>query len=306
MSLISRVSVRVPATTSNLGPGFDCLGLALGLHNELTLELHSGAGEPTIEISGEGRESLPRDASNLIIRAARLVLDKRVKGRLVFKAFNRIPMARGLGSSAAAVLSGLYAANFLPGNAPVPEEKLLELACGLEGHPDNVCAAIHGGLVVSLKGREGFRSYPLEFHKDLAGVVCIPEFELSTKKSRAVLSKKVDRADAVFNTARALLLVSVLEQGRWEFLDLAMEDRLHQPARAKLVRGFFEVMRAASQAGICGAALSGAGPTVLALCQRGPRADKIGLAMQKAFQKQRVESRYLVLEPDLHGVRIDK
>ncbi len=306
MSVISSVKVRVPATTSNLGPGFDCLGLALGLYNELSLELHSEKGEPLIEISGEGEKTLPRGNGNLIVKAALLVIRERTENRLVFKAVNRIPLARGLGSSAAAVVSGLYAANHLLDEPLLPREQLFAYAATLEGHPDNVAAAIQGGLVVCYRNHKDLRTLPLRPHQELCAVVCIPDFELATAEARAVVPRTVLREDAVENVARALLLSSALEQGRWEVLAAAMEDRLHQPYRAGLVKGFAAVLRAAREAGACGCALSGAGPTILALCRRGAGAGEIGRAMQEAFARHGVESRSLVLPVDTRGVVLEK
>ena len=306
MSVLSRVSVRVPASTSNLGPGFDCLGLALELHNELVLELHSEPGEPVVEVSGEGSESLPRGEANLMVRAAKLVVGERTDRRLVFKAANRIPLARGLGSSAAATVAGLFAANRLLGAPILPKEELFRYAWTLEGHPDNVAPAIYGGLTVSVREGKDIRPWPLRAHRDLAVVVCVPEFELATAAARKVLPRTVLREDAVDNVARTGLLVSALERGRWEALPAATLDRLHQPYRAGLVKGLAEVLRAAREAGECGSALSGAGPSVVAFCRRGPDAARIGEAMRKAFSRHGVKSRIMVLGVDKEGVRVTR
>lgn len=303
MSLLAEVKVRVPATTSNLGPGFDCLGMALGLYNELTLELHSEKGPPVIEISGEGEKTLPKDRTNLIVRAASSVLDDRLEGRLVFKALNRIPLARGLGSSAAAAVAGIVAANRLLKPSPLEPEQLLQYAVLLEGHPDNAAPALQGGLVVSVKERKAFKTYALKPHKELCAVVCIPAFELSTAKARAVLPQTVLRDQAVANISRALLLSSALERGQWERLSAAMEDELHQPYRASLIPGFAQVLASAREAAPCGAALSGAGPTILALCREGPDAKKIGSAMEKTFAEHGVKSRALALPVDAKGAQ---
>lgn len=304
--ILSKVRARVPATTSNLGPGFDCLGLALGLYNELTLELHDETGNPLVQIEGEGRESLPRDKKNLMVKAASLVVSERTEGRLVFKATNRIPLARGLGSSAAAIVAGLCAANRLLGQPLLSEEELLRYAVTLEGHPDNVAPALYGGLVVSVGPHKSLKTYALKPHPELCAVVCVPDFELKTQEARAVLPRTVLREDAVENVARALLLASALERGRWKELSEAMQDRLHQPYRAPLVRGFKAVLRAAREAGACGAALSGAGPSILALGPKSPEAAGVGRAMQKAFSEHRVHSRFLILDVDRKGVRVEK
>ncbi len=296
----SSVTVRVPASTSNLGPGFDCLGLALGLYNELTVTRHAGAGEPTVEIEGEGESSLPRGRDNLIVKAALSAVADRFTDRLEFKAVNRIPLARGLGSSAAAVVSGLLAGNALAGS-PLSNEQVLEYASVMEGHPDNAAPALLGGLLVSVKENKGFRSYPLQLHKDYRAVVCIPDFELATSKARAILPASVLRDAAVENVSRAILLASALERGRWEDLDAAMRDRLHQPYRAPLVPGLEDVLNAARAQGHCGAALSGAGPAVVALCRRGSHASRVGDAMRDAFFKKGIVSRSVVLMIDREG-----
>ncbi|MDD5657196.1 MAG: homoserine kinase, partial [Elusimicrobia bacterium] len=253
MSLLARARAVVPASTSNLGPGFDCLGMALGLHNELVLELHSGGGAPVVEITGEGAGHLPRDADNLMVRAAGTVLAGRGGGRLVFKALNRIPLARGLGSSAAAVVAGVCAANALLRPSPLSPEQILEYATVLEGHPDNAAPAVLGGVTVCVKNRAVVRSYLLKPHPRLAAAVCVPDFELATAKARAVLPDMVPREAAVENIARAMLLASAIERGRWADLAEAMEDRLHQPYRLHLVPGLKDALAAARAAGACGA-----------------------------------------------------
>lgn len=301
MSLLASVKIRVPASTSNLGPGFDSLGLALTLYNRLTLELHSGKGPARVILSGEGDGLLPLGEKNLMVRAARRVLGRGFKGRLVFKAHNAIPLARGLGSSAAAILAGLCAASALPGARRLSAGQMEEIAVRMEGHPDNVAASLRGGLVVSLASGRNHEHHHLKTHKDLTAAVCVPDFQLSTKRARAVLPKKVSLADAAQNVSRSFLLSSALSQGDWEKLPSAMEDRLHQPYRASLVPGLKNVIAAAQQEGRCGSALSGAGPSVVAL---GPRSAVIraGKRMSKAFARKGITSRILVLRPDLHGI----
>lgn len=298
-----QVRVSVPGSTSNLGPAFDCLGLALSLRNELTLELHEGSGEALVEIEGEGALTLSRGPDNLMVRAASTVLAGRPGIKMVFKARNRIPVGRGLGSSAAAVVAGLVAANELIGR-PLGAPQLLEYAATLEGHPDNAAPALLGGLVAALRRDNKPLAFPLKFHGDLRAVVCVPDFELSTASARAVLPATLLREQAVANIGRALLLTTALEQGLWERLPIAMEDQLHQPYRAPLVKGFAEVLRAARQAGPCAAALSGAGPSILALCPKSADQGAIGRAMTEAFAAQGVPSRFLLLEPEKEGAKV--
>jgi homoserine kinase len=302
MSAIKKILVSAPATTSNLGPAFDCLGLALGLRNELYAELHEGRGDPVVEISGEGAESLPRDSSNLIVKAARSLGD--FPGRLVFRAVNRIPLARGLGSSAAAAVCGLFAGRALLGS-PLSDDNLLQYAATLEGHPDNAAPAVLGGAILSIKNLGRFEFHRLKTHEDLAAVLCLPDFELATPKARAAVPRTTLLENAVDNIGRAMLLAMALGEGRFEALAVAMEDKLHQPYRAPLIPGFAAVLKAARQAGTCGVALSGAGPGILALTRRNdPDIEKIGEAMKKAFSDNGVKSRCLDLAVEPKGVEV--
>ena len=304
-TVLAHVTVSVPASTSNLGPGFDCLGLALDLRNELTLELIEGSDGAVVEIEGEGAKTLPRGESNLLVKAARLILPKRLPGRLVFKAVNRIPLARGLGSSAAAAVAGLWAGAHLFGTLRRSEDELEELAVGLEGHPDNVAPCVHGGLTASLLHNGRSTAQRLNIHPSFSAVVGVPEFQLATKRARAALPKNVPLADAVFNTSRAILLARALETGRTRGLDILMDDRLHQPYRARLVPGLVEALAAAVKAGAAGAALSGSGPSVFALVEGGS-GRRVGEAVRRAFSAKRVKARALELAVDHQGVRVER
>ena len=306
MSVLRRVRVRVPASTSNLGPGFDCLGMALGLYNDLVVEMHSEDGPSVVAVRGEGAGSLPSDEKNLMVQAAARAIAGRFKNRLVFKAVNRIPLARGLGSSAAAIVAGLAAGSRLARRGPLDREQIFARAAELEGHPDNAAPAVFGGVSVCVKDGASMSRFALRPHRDLVAVLCIPNFELATAKARAALPRTVPRATAVANISRALLLASAIERGRWDDLACAMEDSLHQPYRAPLIPGFSEVLAAARAAGACGAALSGSGSAMLALCRRGPRAAAIGAAMRRAFAARRVASRAVVLPIARQGVSVQE
>lgn len=303
--VLSRVTISVPASTSNLGPGFDCLGLALDLRNELTLELVEGSGPARVEIEGEGSKSLPRGEQNMLVRAARLILPKRLPGRLVFKAVNRVPLARGLGSSAAAAVAGLWAGAHLFGTLRRSEDELESLAVKLEGHPDNVAPCVHGGLTASLIENGRSVAHRLNIHPSFFAVVGVPEFALATKKARAALPKKVPMQDAVYNLSRVILLARALETGRTRGLDDLMTDRLHQPYRARLVPGLKDALAAALKAGAAGAALSGSGPAVFALVE-GDRGRRVGEAIRRAFAARRVKARALELAVDRQGVRVER
>jgi len=297
-----KVTIKVPASTTNLGPGFDCLGLALKLYNTVEME-RTEKKDITIKISGEGEKELPRDELNIILSAIKLVFDKageKLCG-LRIRQVNQIPIGRGLGSSAAARLAGIMAANELL-KANLSEGEILRLAAELEGHPDNVAASLFGGLVIV--GREGkdFRWLRLEVPENLKVVVAIPERRLSTQRARDILPEKISLSDAVFNLSRVAMLVSSLISGRWQYLAVSTQDRLHQPYRSSLVPGMEEVFEAALKEGARGAFLSGAGSTVAALADENEK--RIGKAMQEAFLKKGLKSRVKVLEIDKKGAQV--
>ncbi len=255
-----------------------------------------------MENTGEGAQTLSRGDDNLLVRAAHALGAR--PDRLIIRAKNAIPLARGLGSSAAAAVAGVFAADALF-ECGFTREQLFEYAAQIEGHPDNAAPCALGGLTLSLKTRSGARAVALPAHEGLRALVCIPAFELETKKARAVLSATVLREDAVHNLSRSALLVHALERGDWALLAEAMDDRLHQPQRAPLIPGLFEALRAAREAGPCGAALSGAGPSVVALCGPGADAAKIGSAMVGAFERSGVKSEWRELPIDREGTKVD-
>ena len=256
------IDVRVPATSANLGPGFDVLGLALGLYNDIAYEEAEGV---VVAIEGEGAGRLDTGADNVVARAARMVYEaagRRFPGATI-RCVNRIPPARGLGSSAAAWVGGLIAANAALGS-PLDRDAVLALACRAEGHPDNVAAALLGGLTVSCAAGDRVTAVSLPVSAEIGWVVLVPETESSTREARAVLSADVSRSDAVFNLQRLGLLLASVGSGRIDLLRLAMEDRLHQPQRQSLFPWMESVRRAALDTGALGCVLSGAGPSLLA------------------------------------------
>ena len=258
-----RVHVRVPATSANLGPGFDALGLALGLYNEVTAE---EADAVTVKIEGEGVGRLPVTHDNVVARGVRQAYEAAARPfrGVALTCVNRVPAARGLGSSAAAWVGGLVAGNALLG-APLSREALLALAARAEGHPDNVAAALYGGLTVSCGMGDGrITAVSLPVPAALGWVVLVPETTSSTAEARAVLPESVPRADAVFNVQRVALLLAGLQTQRVDALAAAFDDRLHQPYRRRLFPWLPSVIDAARAAGAVGGALSGAGPAVLA------------------------------------------
>lgn len=298
------VRVRVPASSANLGPGFDCLGIALTLYDEWRVE--GTPGDPSLRIAVDGADAIPTDGRNLAYQAFRKVfqLHNRPLPALRMELKSRIPVAGGLGSSSAAIVGGLVAANRALGD-PMTREQLLDLAAAFEGHPDNVAPALFGGFCAATYDQGKVRCVSWQspaLFRDLTAVAAIPYFELKTEKARAVLPKNVPRLDAVFNTGRAALLVSALLSKRYDLLGDAMCDRLHEPYREKLIPGFSKAVAAAEAAGAYGAALSGAGPTVLALTPRS-KAAAVGESMVRAFRGASVPARSEILELDLRGAR---
>ena len=307
-----KVSVHVPATSANLGPGFDVLGVALALYNEVHLETDEAhfssfrqTPQTTVMVEGEGAHLLPRDHSNVILQAAFKVFEKAKrwpKGALRLRTVNRIPLTRGLGSSSAAIVGGLCAANALTGGR-LPLSVLIETAVGMEGHPDNVVPAFVGGLCVAGVVKEETRYLRFPAPPDLRAVVCSPDRPLQTHEARRVLPSRIPFTAAVFTSSRVAFLLGAFLQKRYDWLDFAMEDVLHQPARARLVPGMRISILEAKRTGAYGAALSGAGSSVIAFVKPGPTAKKVGLAMQKAFASRGVASHFQDLALENRGVR---
>lgn len=292
-----RLRVRVPASSANLGPGFDALGLALALYNDVTLE---ESDRVAVSIEGEGAAHLDTGPGNVVVRAVRMTFAAAgcaFRGARIH-CVNRIPLRRGLGSSAAAWVSGLVGANALLGD-PIERDALLGLAGRAEGHTDNVAAALLGGLTVSCPVGERVTGVTLPVPPDVRWVVLVPEAESSTREARAVLPASVSRADAVFNVQRASLLLASLVAGRPDLLEIAMHDRLHQPYRARLFPWMEGVAAAARAAGALGCVLSGAGPSMLAAVGGAP--DPVARAMEDALQGAGLRGKALVLDVDVAG-----
>ena len=292
-----KVRVRVPASSANLGPGFDSLGLALSLYNELVL---AEADRVTVVIRGEGAAHLPADGANVVARAARMAFEAagRPFSGVRIECVNGIPLSRGLGSSAAAWLGGLLGANALLGT-PLDRSAILSLAARAEGHPDNVAAALCGGLTVSCETDNGVVAVSLPVPEAIRWVALIPELTGATAEARAVLPAGVPRADAVFNVQRVALLLASLQAKRADFLHVAMHDRLHQPYRMKLFPWMAAVVEAAREAGALGCVLSGAGPSLLAAVAED--ADTVAHAMTRALAAAGVPSVARPLDVDTAG-----
>ncbi len=278
------------------------LGLALALYNEIELAEAEGLD---VTIEGEGADRLPRDARSLVVRGARLVYE--AAGRpfrgLRVRQTNRIPPSRGLGSSASAWLGGMLGANALL-EGPLTADQVMELAVRQEGHPDNLAAALRGGFTVTCWDAEVRAVLSLPVPSALRFALLVPHREASTAEARAALPSAYPRADAVFNVGRTALLLAAFVSQRWDLLGAAMADRLHQPYRARALFPWLPAVFAeARAAGAHGVALSGAGPSVLAVAGEGEAASVAG-AMQEALGRERLQSRALVLAADDRGARV--
>ncbi|MGE5675814.1 MAG: homoserine kinase [Mycobacterium leprae] len=310
MSKGLRFHVNVPATSANLGPGFDCMGLALNLHNRFTLEV----GAPfALSVSGEGAKVLSTGRDNVLARSVQEVLTaadaRKVPGDWQLHCENRIPVASGLGSSSTAIVGGLLLGNrllehFEPERA-FSRDALMQMAIRLEGHPDNVVPALLGGAWLCLSEAERPEIIPLPVPEGLTFVVGVPDFPLSTEASRRVVPTEVSRSDAVYNVAQAARLALALSAGDLGLLGQGFGDRLHEPYRAALIPGMEDVRRAALGAGAAAVTLSGAGPSILAWCADGEAASCVADAMREAWQACGVGAVAHVLDPLREGTRVD-
>jgi len=294
------IRVKIPATTTNLGPASDCLGMALELYN--VVEMVAVNRGLNIEVQGEGMQEIPRDESNIVFCAARRIFEKvgYDPGGLKIRLINRIPVARGLGSSAAAIVGGLVAGNVLVGNK-LSKQEILNIAAEIEGHPDNVASALFGGIVVSVKVNGSVKYIKIDAPPSLKCVVVVPEFSLSTETAREILPQQVSLHDAVYNISRAAMLVAALMKGDYDVLNTAMEDRLHQPVRSSLVPGMKKVIAAAKLAGARGVTLSGAGPALVAFADA--NYNLIARVMRETFWQSGVVAKALILRPTPVGAR---
>ena len=297
-------SVQVPASTANLGPGFDCIGLALKLYLTVRARVVPGTSEACrLRIMGEGAEELSADEDNLIARAMRFTAEREGLRLppLDLEVNNELPLTRGLGSSATAIVAGITLASLI-GDRELSTDTVLRYAVEMEGHADNVAAAYLGGLVVSCVKPDGNvlavkRPWPSE----LKVVVISPEAVLKTAETRNVLPLDVKRKDAVFNLQRIALFGAAIEAAAYDLLWDAMQDRLHQAHRQSLVPGLAEALGTPRQPGLLGLALSGSGPSVVALTRDRP--GEIGEEIAENFRRRDIPARVRVLEVDHEGWR---
>ncbi len=299
--MLQEVSVRVPATTANMGAGFDTFGMAFAMYNTCTLRSIPGKAI-RLENIGAHTKSMEHVRDNLTVRAARRVFERVGVpfAGLEFKLYSVIPVSRGLGSSSAAIVGGLVAANMLLGD-PLSRDELLEMAVELEGHSDNVAPALYGGFVSSCQRDGKTVLLKLDPPEKLRAVVAIPDFYLSTSRARKILAPEVRREDAVHNIQCAAMMVGAMATGDLKLFAAAFDDRLHQEQRYKLIRGAKRVLRAARNAGALAAGLSGAGPTLIAFTD-GDGAT-IKKAMSRAWLAAGVRPQVMLLEQDNIGAR---
>lgn len=294
--------VRVPASTANLGPGFDTIGMALNLYTDIEM---TAAERTTIRLKGPQLDGIPADKNNLVYKVAQMVFEKAGVSvpELDIVMSSDIPLARGLGSSAAAIVGSLYAANAMIGS-PFSDDDLFQLATGLEKHPDNVGASLFGGIVVARWDGERAEYIRLEPHEHLEVLVAIPHFHLETKKARSALPERIDFADAVYNVSHVALLTAALCSGRLDMIRHAMRDRLHQPYRAELIPGLAKILAEAEHYGAVGAALSGAGPSILAFADKGVNRERLARFLEETLLEEQIESTLLWLSPERNGVKL--
>ncbi|MCL6632248.1 MAG: homoserine kinase [Alicyclobacillus herbarius] len=306
-----RLRVRVPATSANLGPGFDCMGLALALFNEMEVE----TGHPfSVEIDGEAANQLPVSRDNAIVRAMDFLFAKVGAGRVPrewrLRAYNQIPIASGLGSSASAIVGGLLLANELVAcfepDLVLDDAGLLALASELEGHPDNVAPALFGGGCLCAGAGQGPAYLPLPIPEQLVFAVGVPNFPLPTEKARKALPNQVQMADAVYNVTQASRLMLALSSGQLDLLRVGFGDRLHEPYRRRLIPGFDDVRRAALRQGAKALTLSGAGPSLLAWCDDEQTALRVADEITLAWREYNVECVSMVLRPWLDKPQVER
>lgn len=301
------ITVRVPATSANLGPGFDTLGLALGLFNILTLQEMPRDG---LEVDGEGTDELDGKTDTIAHQAAYRVFQKLrypVQG-VHLQLRNAIPFSRGLGSSSAAIVAGLVAANHWCSRETgrsLEQPELLALATEIEGHPDNVAPALLGGLVIAATDESGrVTAVQLPVPRFPRLVVWVPEARLATRTARGVLPENLSRADAVFNVSRAALLVGALAAHRWDALPEALRDKIHQNQRASLIPGWEPLTQAAAKCGALGATLSGAGPAIIFWLLPEMDEKEIVEVIHGTARQHGIEGQAMPLEVEPEGCRI--
>ncbi len=291
------LEIKVPATTANLGPGFDCLGMALDMYSTFYIEEDS---DVNVEIKGFENDKLTIE-NNLVIESMEKLFDAVGKRPLGYHLIidNGIPLSRGLGSSATAVVGGLIAANYLVGD-PLDKEGLLTIATEIEGHPDNVAPALYGSLTLSTMAGDHIVHRQIKPADNLRCVVFIPEYEVSTKDSRAVVPENYSKEDTLFSTSHLAFLIYGFMQEDEELIGIAMEDRIHEPYRKSLLKGFDEFKKSAKDHGAFAFSLSGAGSTVIAYVNE-KYAEDVEEGFNQCAKELNVDGKAKILTPCHHG-----
>lgn len=294
------IRIQVPATSANLGSGFDSLGIALTLYNQVWME-----ESDTLDISCKDDVVVPTDESNLIFWAARRLYEfcgHKLPGLKIVQ-LNNIPMARGLGSSSACIVAGILGANRLLGS-PLSQQDLINLAAEIEGHPDNTTPAIEGGLTASAIEAGRVYSVSVPVSDKIRFALLIPPFELKTEKARSVLPREYSREDAVYNLSRSALMAASLFSGRLENLRVAVQDRIHQPYRAGLIQNLDDVFRLSYELGSLGTYISGAGPTIVSMLKTDNTETFSKYALQRLEEKKITGWQLRILETNSKGAQI--
>ena len=309
-----KISVKVPATTANIGPGFDCLGMALPLYNTITIEetVLPGTGveinvmSDSDSIDQLSLDQVPTDENSIVYKAVELLYNSigQTPSELKINIQSNIPVARGLGSSSAVIVGALVAANELLGH-PADEVALLTIASEIEGHPDNITPAIVGGLVISSQEDDGSVVYSkLNWPDEWKITVCVPDFELSTEIARSVLPKEVPMKDAVFNAKRMAMFVDAVNKKNSSLMKLALQDKLHQPYRMKLVPGLDSIMDNLRHFdNVLGVVLSGAGSSILIISEKND-IDKIHDVVRETWANQNIKCTIKTLSVENKGAQI--
>ena len=304
-----KVTVRVPATSANLGPGFDSFGLALPIYNEITIEetVMPGTGIEISVFSDNQEEidimSIPTDKENLVYKAVELLYNSigQTPSELKITIKSNIPITRGLGSSSSVIVGGLIAANELLGR-PADEAALLSIAAEIEGHPDNITPAIVGGVVIASLEDDGSVLYrKLDWPEEWKIMVCVPDYELSTEIARSVIPAEIPLKDAIFNAKRCAMFVQAVLTKDEELMKFALTDRIHQPYRMKLVPGLSEIIENLKhETDVLGCVLSGAGPSVLVIT-KGNSQDRIKEIVKNTWADLNVKSDIEILRIEDQG-----
>ena len=301
---MDRVTISVPATTANLGVGFDCIGAALTIANQFEFTVIDTDPKLQITVEGEEADKVGTGETNLIYQSFLQLYRKidQIPPNVKINIKLGVPLSRGLGSSATAIVGGLLGANYLAGN-PLSQEEVMAMAIAIEGHPDNVVPALLGNCQLSIADEDDWLVTSIPWHEEIIPIVAIPNFELSTEEARKVLPDSYSRSDAIFNISRMGLLLRGLATNNPTWLKAALVDKIHQPYRQKLILGYNQLRESAIDAGAYGMVISGAGPTLLSLTSR-DRTEQVINSMAEVWSKLGVNAQVHSLAIDTVGAQV--